>query len=362
VTVILSSRSHRQIAAAIVAGGAALVVAVLFDGEGPRAPPAPPPVAGPLSDDGRDQATLAPQGPTAADVAEAREHWQPDVEVVHGRDVVSITFDYVPEVDLNFPQSITVTWSRCTASDGVHREGDRDDKLATGTLDPHRWEVAGFVDDALGDRNRNGVPDVVVRTDVLANGWTNERVHLFELSGGRLVDLLDVPWLAEPRWPIRFDDVDHDGIDELVTFDKTWELDDNLEEHARGPHAEFVVEFRPDGSMYEDGRSRVVTAQIDERKRALVAGRRSRARTSPACESDLEDADANVDDDDAILSAAGSLLILELALPAHDVAGAVRRFRQRVSTARINPVHAADVRSIEHHAITVDAERARPPR
>ena len=185
--------------------------------------------------------------------------------------------------------------------------------------------------------------------------------------GDRLVDVLDAPWLGDARWPVRFQDVDHDRVDELVTLDRTWEssTDDDgaTYSHDSRPHAEFVVEFLRGGGMVEDGRSPHVARQLAALDRQMRLAARSKHAAPATTKTEAADAvDAGAADDDVrALSAAGALLSLELGRANHDVAGAVRRFRARVAALHIDAVHAADVAWIEQHALAVDAQRQRPP-
>jgi hypothetical protein len=317
------------------------------------------------------RASTTAHEPTPDEIAAAAEFWQRDVEVAEGRDVVRIHYEYRPAADLNFPQAITMRWSRCRSSDGLHHDGDDDESIATGSLDPKRWDVADFIESPVGDRNRNGVPDVAIRTDVIANGFSRERIHLFEARGDRLVDVLDVPWLGEARWPVRFDDVDHDHVDELVTIDRTWDAmttddgaqDDAAYNHDARPRAEFVVEFERGGRMVEAAQSPHVERQRVELEQELRQATRSRRHAQTAASVAADD-DVMVGEEDVdvrLLTTAGSLLLLDLDRPAHDVDDAVRRFRARVAALHVDSVHSADLAWIERHAVAVDVERLRPP-
>jgi hypothetical protein len=361
--------------AAIVIAVACVLVAgtIVFEMIDVASPP-PAPV-GPAEHTGDDDplSSATSHIPTAEEIAAAEEFWQQDVDVAKGRDVVRIEYEYRPDVNLNFPQAIIVRWARCQSSDGIHRDGDNDETIATGSLDPKLWDIAAFVEMPVGDRNRNGIPDVALRTDVDASGFSRERVHLFEPVGDRLIDVLDVPWLGEARWPVRFEDVDHDRVDELVTIDRTWEstsaaaADDDHRapySHESRPHAEFVVAFERGGRMMEDGRSLHLATQLAELERQVQLATRSARDAPPSAkvEADKDNTTFGEDDVDVrLLTAAGSLLILELARPEHDADDAARRFRSRVAALHIDSVHSADVAWIERHALAVNAERPRPP-
>jgi hypothetical protein len=278
----------------------------------------------------------AKQGPTPEEIAAAKESWRQDLELVSGDDVVVVHYDYDAAVDLYALQGLTVAWTRASVDDD---DGPRANVVATGTLETER-DFIEFAENAIGDRNRNGVPDVLVKTSFMGTAWSSERVRLLEPKDGALVDVLDVPWLQEARWPLRFEDVDADGLDELVTMDITWEWLMSSGGHADGPHAEFVVEFLRGGRMIEDPRSPLLLSQAREEEKEL--------RFAVAHK-----------DETAVLNAAGTLLQLEMNGPRHDVAGALARFRKRVNQARLDDEHQRDAQTIEHRARTVDLERPR---
>jgi hypothetical protein len=343
------SGSLRTVAVVVVVGAGvgvgAWMAADAVDAPLPSTPP--PDVAvhvAPAEPDAND-VPQAPHVPTAAEIAEAKQYWREDLEVDDGTNVVVVHYAYDVAVDPNALQAITVAWTRAVtgvvdAVDGV--DGPRASVVATGTLENDR-DFIEFAAHPFGDRNRNGVPDVLVRTSFVGTAWSSERLRLLEPRDGVLVDVLDVPWLQESRWPTRFEDVDDDGVVELVTADITWEFMLATGSHADGPRGTFVVKFRRGGGMAEDARSPLVAAQlIDERKAyrgAVAAGEQT-----------------------AVLNAAGTILELEMNGPGHDVDGAVARYRRRIADAHLDTEHENDASAVASHARAVDAERARPPR
>jgi len=153
---------------------------------------------------------------------------------------------------------------------------------------------------------------------------------LLQPIDAQLVDLLDVPELNEARWPRRFEDVDDDGVSDLVVSDLSFEFALPSGSHADGPVIESVYSFRA-GTMKE------------------VTGSRHLAAQARRYEDDYLTAVAAQEPWQSLL-AAGSLLVVDLARAPASAAPALGRYRRRIKSAAIPTAMKADVRAIERLA------------
>jgi len=199
-------------------------------------------------------------------------------------------------------------------------------------LSGSRYSSVAFVDDepAFGDRNNDGVADVLVQFWSGGTCWSCARLGLLQPIDAQLVDLLDVPELNEARWPRRFEDVDDDGVSDLVVSDLSFEFALPSGSHADGPVIESVYSFRA-GTMKE------------------VTGSRHLAAQARRYEDDYLTAVAAQEPWQSLL-AAGSLLVVDLARAPASAAPALGRYRRRIKSAAIPTAMKADVRAIERLA------------
>lgn len=200
-------------------------------------------------------------------------------------------------------------------------------------LSGSRYSSVAFVDDepAFGDRNNDGVADVLVQFWSGGTCWSCTRLGLLQPVDAKLVDLLDVPELNESRWPRRFEDVDDDGVADLVVSDLSFEFALPSGSHADGPIIESVYAFRA-GVMKE------------------VTGSRHLAAQARRYEDDYRSAVAAHEPWESLL-AAGSLLVIDLARAPVSAAPALGRYHRRIKSAAIPAAMKADVRALERLSI-----------
>ena len=217
----------------VVAAGGAAVGADAIDF---RLPSTHPPDVAVAIHVPHTMAESIPQGPTLDEIAEAQRWWHDDVEVEQGRDSALVHYTYDPDVDLYLIQKLTITWTR-HQKDGTN--------VVVGVFDDsdNAYESYVFEKASFGDRNRDGVPDLLVGRGSGGNCSTCDRPALLQPKDGRLVDLLDLPTLQESRWPLGFVDVDHDGRQELIVVDL---------ENPRGPDG-FAYGFK-NGKSFQKAR------------------------------------------------------------------------------------------------------------
>jgi len=276
----------------------------------------------------------APQGPTPEQVAEAQRWWRDDVTAQQGADTVTVHCDYDPDVDLYRIQRVIITWTR-QQKDGT--------VTAVGSLaeDHGSYEFHTFDERAFGDRNHDGVRDVLVRRATGGNCSTCERPALLQPKDGKLVDLLDVPWLQQDyRWPHELRDVDQDGRDELVLRDVSHALAWENDGSAVSPAVEYVAELTRRGPVPAPA-----SPHIARQRREALADYRS-ARSAH--------------DDTGVIDAVIRLAMLETAGAPHDFEAALARVRQRLADAHVGDAHRFDVQSLESRLRRVTAELVVP--
>jgi hypothetical protein len=229
------------------------------------------------------------------------------------------------EDDCEFLMMMRVVWKQ-------HRSDGVVEPMRVLELSGSRYSSVVFVDDepAFGDRNSDGVADVLVELESGGTCWTCRRLGLLQIVDAKLVDLLDAPDLNEARWPRRFEDVDDDGIPELIVSDLTFEFALPSGSHSDGPIIESVYAFRA-GVMKEATGSPHLAAQA----RRYEDDYRSAVAAQEAWQS---------------LLAAGSLLVIDLARAPASAAPAMDRYYLRIKTAAIPTAMKADVRALERLA------------